>query len=233
MGPPPAAAGDEGAVRLLASVSGISEDRARLLVARGFRDFADLVRLALPESAVKRGLHHAIARRAMLAELEPKEVRAPSGDRCPVCAAPRLSGADRCATCGSTASTGLVVETVGQKIEEVTQEIVTLTDDEDFREMPEDVRKDLLAAFAGLTPEDVLREEYGRQLDAWREKGFDVAPLEKLLATDLDEFRERSVRLIRAQILKKAEAGSFRCPLCDVRLPAATEQCENCGAKFV
>ncbi len=233
MGPEPKGPEAEEAVRLLASVPGISPDRARALVARGFRDFADIVRLALPESDVQRGLHHAIARRALLADLAPKVPRPASGDRCPVCGSAWAAGADHCATCGSARVTELPVERVEQKLQEVTEELVGLAENEDFREMPEDVRLELLGAFRGLSPDDVVREEYRHQIDAWREKGFDVSSLEALLDTDLDAFRERSVRLIRAQILKKAEGGQFRCPLCDVRLPPAAEQCENCGAKFV
>ena len=38
---------DDEAVRILASVPGISEEQARELVARGFHDFSDIVRLAL------------------------------------------------------------------------------------------------------------------------------------------------------------------------------------------
>jgi predicted amidophosphoribosyltransferase len=231
--PEPKGPEDEEAVQLLASVPGISQDRARALVARGFRDFSDIVRLALPEGDVQRGLHHAIARRALLADLAPKAARPASRDRCPVCDSAWRAGADHCTTCGSAMRTDMPVEMVGQKLQEVTEQLVGLSDDQDFREMPEDIRRELIGAFGGLSPEEVVREEYRRQIDAWRKKGFDVETLETLLATDLDGFRERSVRLIRAQILKKAEKGQFRCPLCDVRLPPAAEQCENCGAKFV
>jgi len=233
LGPAPKGPADEEAVRLLASVPGIGEDRAKVLVAKGYRDFSDIVRLALPEAAVKRGLHHAIARRALLADLAPKENRAASGATCPVCGSPWPRDADRCRVCGSVATAHLPVAAVEQKLQQVTDELVTLARDEDVRAMPEDVRKELLDAFAGLKPEEVMRDEYRRQVEAWREKGFDVAPLEKLLDEDLEAFRERGVRLIRAQILKRVRAGDFRCPLCDVVLPPEAEACENCGAKFV
>ncbi len=233
LGPEMTLPSDEESVRLLASVPGISEARARQLVARGFHDFSDIVRLALPESAVRKGLHHAIARRALLADLIPKVPAVARGDRCPVCGSPWPADADRCTTCGSAASAEAPVAAVEQKLEQVTGEIVALSHDEDFREMPEDVRRELLDAFGGLDPEALVREEYRRQVEAWRAKGFDVGPLEDLLASDLEGFREKSVRLIRAQILKKVEGGEFRCPLCDVVLPPEAEQCENCGAKFV
>lgn len=224
---------DAESVRLLASVPGISEARARQLVARGFHDFSDIVRLALPESARRRGLHHAIARRALLADLVPKVPAVARGDRCPVCGSAWPASSDRCTTCGSAASTEVPVAAVEQKLEQVTGEIVALSHDADFREMPEDIRRELLDAFGGLDPEALVREEYRHQIEAWREKGFDVGPLEALLASNLDGFREKSVRLIRAQILKKVEGGEFRCPLCDVALPPEAEQCENCGAKFM
>ncbi len=224
---------DEESVRLLASVPGISETRARALAARGFHDFSDVVRLALPESAVRMGLHHAIARRALLADLVPQVPAVARSDRCPVCGSPWPADSDHCTTCGSAASAEVPVAAVEQTLERVTGQIVALSSDKDFREMPEDIRRELLDALGGLDPEDLVREEYGRQIEAWREKGFDVGPLEALLTSDLDGFREKSVRLIRAQILKKAERGEFRCPLCDVALPPEAEQCENCGAKFV
>ncbi len=233
LGPEPARPDDEEAVRLLSSVPGITDDRARALVAKGYRDFSDIVRLALPEAAVRRGLHHAIARRALLSDLAPTGARAAAGDTCRVCGSPRTGGTDRCPVCGSAPTAEVPVAAVQAKLQAVTDELVTLARDRDVREMPEDVRRELLDAFAGLDPEDVMRDECRRQIEAWREKGFDVAPLEALLASDLDAFRERSVRLIRAQILKKVEGGEFRCPLCDVVLPPDAEACENCGAKFV
>lgn len=232
LGPAPAAPVDEEAVSVLASVPGISEARAKDLVARGFRDFADLVKLALPESEVKKGLHHAIARRALLPEPEPHAGPRADGRSCAACGTPWRSGADRCATCGSTRAEELDAEAIERKLQEVTGEIVDLAQDEDFREMPDDVREEILQAFAGVDEDDVLREEYGRQIEAWRAKGFDVEALERLLETDLAGFRERGVRLIRAQILKKGRGGRYRCPLCDAALDAAAEECENCGARF-
>ncbi|HEY7516162.1 MAG TPA: hypothetical protein VIC87_16855 [Vicinamibacteria bacterium] len=232
MGTRPRKPEDHEAVLLLASIPGISETRARELVARGFRDFADIVKLALPESAVRKGLHHAIARRALLVDLEPKATARTNGRRCSVCGAAWLVGADRCAACGSSRVEEHDAKAIGRKLQEVTGEIVELAQDEDFRGMPPEVREELLEAFAGVNEEEILREEYRRQTEAWRAKGFDVTALEGLLAGDLSAFRECSVRLIRSQIRKRSEHGRFRCPLCDVILPAAAEECENCGAQF-
>ena len=232
MGPEPKGPADEESVRLLASVPGITETRAKELVARGFRDFSDVVRLALPESAVKKGLHHSIARKAMLSGLETKQTAKTGARRCSMCGAAWLAGADRCAACGSTRAPELDAEAIDRKLLQVTGEIVDLAQDEDFQEMPPEIREEILQAFGGMDGDDLLREEYRRQIDAWREKGFDVRPLERLLDTDLPSFRERGVRLIRAQILKRTDGGQYRCPLCDVPLPAAAEECENCGARF-
>src|SRR2546428_2627732 len=105
---PANATSEEGeAFRSLASVPGMSEERARALAAKGFRDFADVVRLALPESAVRQGLHPTIARKVLLADLVPRPPRAMSGARCPRCGAAWLADATRCASCGSTGGLAL------------------------------------------------------------------------------------------------------------------------------
>lgn len=228
--PPPVADGD--AVRALASIPGITDERAKELVLRGFRDFSDLVRLALPERAVRQGLHHAIARKAILADLVGRSERTVSGARCPMCGAAWLANATRCAACGSSSDLEIDPAAMEQKLQEISGEIVDLATDEDFQRMPEDVRNELVQAFGGLDEGDFIRQEYHHQIDAWRAKHFDATPLERLLDDDLDHFRERSARLIRAQVMKKAEGGKYRCPLCEVLLASTAEECENCGARF-
>jgi len=223
---------DREAIRALASVPGISDDRARALVAKGFRDFSDVVRLALPESAVRLGVHHTIARRALLLDLVARPERLMSGARCPMCGAAWLANATRCAACGSGSDLGLDPAVVEQKLQEITGGIVDLATDEDFLGMPEEVRTELLDVFGGLTPEDLLREECGHQVEAWRMKGFDVEPVERILTDDLLHFRERTARVIRAQVMKKATAGRYRCPLCEIALERTVEECGNCGARF-
>ncbi len=220
------------AFRSLASVPGISEDRAKELAAKGFRDFADVVRLALPESTVRQGLHHTIARKVLLADLVPRPQHSVSGARCPMCGAAWLANATRCASCGSTFGLELDPVAIEQRLEQITGDLVNLAADEDFQGMPEDVRNEILQAFGGVTREDLLREEYTHQIEAWRTKGFDVARVEHLLEEDLSNFRERSARLIRLQVAKKADSGTYRCPLCEIRLESAAEECGNCGARF-
>ncbi|TLZ43269.1 MAG: hypothetical protein E6K19_07655 [Methanobacteriota archaeon] len=223
---------DRDAHKALASIPGITEDQAKDLVARGFRDFSDVVRLALPKSAVRLGLHHAIARKALLVTLAAGPERPVDAARCPMCGAAWLAGAPRCAACGSAFDPTLDPSLVEQKLQEITGEIVDLAADPDFREMPPAIRAEFWQAFGGLSPEDLLREECRHQIDAWRLKGFDVLAVERILGEDLVRFRERSTRLIRAQVMKKAESGTYRCPLCEVRLESTAEACGNCGAQF-
>ncbi len=232
LGPRTGAPSDRDAIRALASIPGISDDRARELVRKGFRDFSDLVRLTLPEPAVRQGVHHAIARKAMLADLVARPERIVSGARCPMCGAAWIASATRCAACGSSLEAELDPTAIERKLQELTGEIVDLATDPDVQAMPEDIRNDLLHAFGDLSEEDLLREEFRHQVDAWRAKGFEVSRLERLLDEDLEHFRERSARLIRAQVMKKAERGKYRCPLCEFLLESSAEECGNCGARF-
>jgi hypothetical protein len=147
---------------------------------------------------------------------------------CDVCG--YVSEALVCPVCGSDSGPQIDPKGLERKIQDVTREIVELAADPDFREMPAEVREELFLAAAGVDPDDVLRDEYRRQLDAWRDKGFDVSSAERLLTTDLDAFRRRSARLIRAQA-RKGGRGT-RCPLCEFELPPRAKECENCGARF-
>jgi len=220
------------AVRSLSSVPGISEERAKGLAAKGFRDFADVVRLALPESAVRQGLHHTIARKVLLADLVPRPPHAVSGARCLMCGAAWLANATRCASCGSSFDLEFNPAAIERRLQEITGDLVNLSADEDFQGMPEDVRNEIMQAFGGVTRDDLLRDEYSHQIEAWRTKGFDVEQLEPFLEEDLVHFRERSARVIRLQVGKKADSGKYRCPLCEVRLESTAEECGNCGARF-
>src|SRR3989441_4010427 len=220
------------AVGSLSSVPGISEERAKGLAAKGFRDFADVVRLALPDSAVRQGLHHTIARKALLADLVPRPPHAVSGARCLMCGAAWFANATRCASCGSSFDLEFNPAAIERRLQEITGDLVNLAADEDFQGMPEDVRNEIMQAFGGGARDGLLREDYSHQIEAWRTKGFDVEQLEPLLEEDLLHFRERSARLIRLQVGKKADSGKYRCPLCEVRLESTAEECGDCGARF-
>src|SRR2546427_7613764 len=176
---PAHATSEEGeAFRSLASVPGMSEERARALAAKGFRDFADVVRLALPESAVRLGLHHTIARKVLLTDRVPRPPRAVSGARCPVCGAAWLAEATRRASCGATVGLELHPVAIQRGLDEITGGLLDLAEDEGFQGMPEDVRNEILQAFGGGTRDDLLRGEYVHQIEAWRTKGSGLAPVE-------------------------------------------------------
>src|SRR6266566_6079305 len=110
---------DQEAVRTLSSVPGISESRAKELVAKGFRDFSDVVRLALPESAVRLGVHHAIARKALLLDLVTRKEPHPTRAQCPMCGAAWLAQATRCAACGASFDLALDPIVMEQKLQEI------------------------------------------------------------------------------------------------------------------
>lgn len=148
---------------------------------------------------------------------------------CPRCGKPSSGPIAFCEDCGSALTARVPAD---DKLREVTLELLTLTDDADFREMPEEVRRDLLDAVIGLSPEAVVREECRRQIQAWRDRGFEVGALEALLDTDLEAFRERGAQLIRVQIHRTSRDSTPRCPLCDARLPPAAQRCDNCGARL-
>ena len=151
---------------------------------------------------------------------------------CPMCGAAWLANATQCEACGSSFDLDLNPVNIKEKLQELTGEVVDLTTDEDFLAMPDDVQNELLQAVGGVSQEDLLREECRHQIEAWRTKGFDVAPVERILEEDLTYFREISARLIHAQVMKKAESGTYRCPLCEVLLESTAEECGNCGARF-
>src|SRR5207247_3344150 len=130
----------------------------------------------------------------------------------------RLARAHRCTACVSIFNLAIDPVVMEQKLQEITGEIIDLAMDEDFRGMPESVRDELMQAFGGLRPEELLREEYEHQVEAWRGKGFDVTSVERILTEDFSHFRERTARLIRAQVMKNAESGKYRCPLCEVEI---------------
>src|SRR5439155_1905297 len=122
---------------------------------KGFRDLAGVVRLGLPESAVRLGLHHRIARKVLLADLVPRPPRAVSGARCPVCGAAWLAEATRCASCGSTVGVELDPVAIERRLEEITGDLVNLAEDEDFQGMPEEIRNEILQAFGGVTRDEL------------------------------------------------------------------------------
>src|SRR5207247_1960350 len=123
---------------------------------------------------------------------------------------------------------------IEKRLAEVQGSLAPLAEDPDFKSMPATVRKEILDEIGTMLQAPTLPTdaEFGAQIEAWRERGFDVDPVLVLLAQHPNNFRERAVRLIRSQIRKKMEGGTFKCPLCEVYLEPAAGACGNCGAKF-
>jgi len=111
--------------------------------------------------------------------------------------------------------------------------VYDLASDPDFREMPTEMREEILDAFEGAGLAISTESEYAQQFREWRVRGFETLELEQILRDEgSDAFKAKFVAIIRCQLLKRRDGGRFACPLCDVELDATTEECENCGAKF-
>jgi ribosomal protein L32 len=218
------------AIERIARLPGVDHAAARRLVARGFTDPADVLKLALPDRAVRLGLHRTFARRLTLDELPtPRQVRKTVA--CPTCGTPREAAGRECPACGARGEREIAVDEVRRKLEEVAGVVYDLAADPDFQGMPEELREEILDAFeeAGFTAES----EYAEQFREWRARGIDTAQVERVLREEGPEaFHEKFVRMIRAQLLKRRKGDRFECPLCEVELPANVEECDNCGAKF-
>ncbi|HTD80606.1 MAG TPA: hypothetical protein VK723_00505 [Thermoplasmata archaeon] len=225
---------EERAVRAFALVPGMDDGTARRLYARGFREFADVIKLGLPESAVRKGLHHTISRKIILGTVVPKASHRVGRTACMACYAVVLETETKCPACGAAVGPEAEMAFIESRLSAVQGSLAPLAEDPDFRAMPDPVRAEILREISTMlvSPSPPSDAELRAQIEAWRRKGFDVDPILVLLAQHPNNFRERAVRLIRAQIRKKMEGGVFRCPLCDVYLEPAAEECGNCGAKF-
>src|SRR5437867_4197988 len=139
-----------------------------------------------------------------------------------------------CAACGAPLGADAEEAFIKMRLAGVQGSLAPLAEDPDFRSMPATVRQEILEEISTMlqAPSPPTDAEFAAQIEAWRERGFDVDPVLVLLAQHPNNFRERAVRLIRSQIRKKMEGGLFKCPLCDVYLEPAAEECGNCGAKF-
>jgi len=225
--------GTERAIRTLSRVPGFDEGRARALYARGFRNFADVIKLGLPDSAVRRGLHHTISRKVLLSTILPPKRSRVGKTTCLECHTTVLESETTCPACGMALGSDAEEAFIERRLATVEAATGRLSDDPDFRSMPDDVRAQILRAMGTmLEQETVTDEEFDRQIEAWRTKGFDVEPVLVLLGQHPNDLRDRAIRLIRAQIRKKRDGGVFKCPLCDEVLAPTVEECENCGARF-
>src|SRR2546426_8315625 len=69
--PPPAEEAPDDTVQRLTLLPGIDDSTAQWLYGHGINDPADLVKIGLPENAIRHGLHRTLARRATIQDLHP------------------------------------------------------------------------------------------------------------------------------------------------------------------
>lgn len=228
----PPADPDAGAIDRLSYLPGVDAQTARQLYARGYHDPADVLKIALPERAVRLGLHRTLARKATMGELRPLK-RVKKTVACPTCSAPRDAKAALCSTCGSPWERGPTPEDVARQIESIVGEVWDLPADPDFRGLPLEMRDEILDTFEGEGVAVSSENECVEQLRAWQRHGFDTRVLETILRDEgSDAFKAKCVGAIRSQLMKRRHGSAFVCPLCEVILAATAEECDNCGAKF-
>src|SRR2546422_262663 len=173
------------AVDRLSRLPGVNSDTARRLVARGFRDPADILQLALPERAVRLGLHRTLARRLTLDGL-PSAPHVRKTVLCATCGLPRESRGGECAACGSRGERVVPSDEMERALGQVAGLVYDLSSDPDFQGMPDALREEILEAFeeAGLATVD---GEYAEQFREWRSRGFDTHGLQRLLREECVE----------------------------------------------
>ncbi len=229
---PPPEPEDDAAIERLTHLPGVSKATAAELHRRGFRDPSEVLRLALPDRAVRLGVHRTLARKVTLEELRPVRhfVKTVA---CPTCGAPRKPSDARCPACDSPWDREPNPEEMRKAIAEVAGEIHDLAADPDFRGLPEEMREEILEAVEGAGFPLETENEFAQQFQEWKARGFDTAELERILREEgSDVFKATFVRVIRSQLLKRRDQGRFQCPLCESDVPPTAEECENCGAKF-
>ena len=223
-------------IERLIQLPGIDDRMARWLYGRGYWDPADVLKLALPERAIRLGLHRTLARKITLNQLTVaprirKEVP------CPVCETPKASANAVCAACGARGEREPTPEEIQRQLAEVVGEVQDLAADPDFLEMPTDLREEILDAFdADVAPAITVPQApqtYERQFSEWRACGIDTTLLEQILHQEGEAaFRSKFAPIVRRQLGKRRDNGRFWCPVCDEELAPEEPECENCGAKF-
>lgn len=222
------------AVQRFQLIPGVTEDMADKLYDKGIRSFADLIGMSLPESERRRGLHRIIARRLMLSGLAVAEEKAQDELSCARCRGPLDANELKCQICGAPAGAAfLELQINGQtvKLGEYMDELYQFVKNTVRGRATKEIGSVFASAMAELDERQIVKEEYRNQIKAWREKGFDVSGLEEILENDYENFKERSLKLIKAQVRRRGR-NVLRCPLCDFLLKESWRDCPNCGAKF-
>jgi len=242
----------EASMKSLMIVAGISQEAARTLYGQGIHDFSELVKLALPQKAVKLGLHKTIARRMMMAEFIKQGKKFDEGV-CPVCQSSFDVETGFCPKCKYSPLPEGSEDWIKERIDKVTGELENLSRNPEFLGMPDESRKQVIdelnedlesgeneekiiaemeSVFEEVDAEDEQKQQYRLQIQGWREKGFDVSELEKLLDTDMEKFRKECVKLMRSQIRRQRDELEYECAMCQTRVQADAKDCPKCGATF-
>jgi hypothetical protein len=224
-------------IERLIQLPGIDDRTARWLYGRGYWNPADVLKLALPERAIRLGLHRTLARKITLNQLPMATPRIRKEVPCPLCGTPKASANAVCAACGARGEREPTSEEIQKQLAEVVGEVQDLAADPDFLEMPEDLREEILDAFdadvARAIPVPEASQTYERQFGEWRERGIDTTLVERILREEGEgAFRAKFAAIVRCQLGKRRDNGRFWCPVCDEELAADEPECENCGAKF-
>ena len=242
----------EASIKSMMLVGGLSREAAQTLYKQGISDFSELVKLALPPGAARLGLHKTIARRMMMAEYIKQGKKFEEGI-CPVCQSPFDEETGYCQKCRYSPLPEGSDDWIKGRLDKVADEVESLMTNPDFQEMPDESKKQALdeineelepvedeekmiseleSVFGPVETEDESKLQYRLQIQAWREKGFNVDELEKLLETDIEKFRNEGVRLVRSQIRKQNDELEFECGMCHTRVGGDAEECPKCGARF-
>src|SRR5207247_11126219 len=108
---------------------------------RGFRDFADVIKLGLPDAAVKKGLHHTISLKILLSSVMPKPPTSRIGRvTCMACAATVLDTETRCPACGAGLGPDAEEAFIEKRLAEGQGALAPLAEDPDFKSIAATVR---------------------------------------------------------------------------------------------
>ncbi len=237
-------------LRGLMMIKGMTKEIAKSLFEQGFRDFSEVIKLALPAKAVGLGLHKTIARKMKMSDFIGGPLRRGDG-KCPVCTSEFDHGTGVCQKCKYSPLPTWSEAWIEERLAKVEGRVDNLYSDPDFLSLPSEIRTQLIKELGGMLEAGVDEEtlvselenifgssnletieKYREQIEDWKRKGFDVAQLEDLLYRDVKAFQQSCVEVIKKQTKKMKNRDNFACPLCNTKVDETTNKCPNCGAMF-
>jgi len=211
---------------------GIDDRTARWLYGHGYADPSDVLKLGLSDRAVRLGLHRTLARKVNLGEMR-NAPRIRKEVPCAVCLTPKPSAAATCPACGVRAERQPTMEEIEGQLAQVVGEVDDLASDPDFREMPTDLRDEILDAFDPIPGASATGTSHAQQFEEWRSHGIDTSPLEQLLREEGEgAFRGKFAEIVRGQVAKREPGPRSSCAICEEAVSPSDRLCDNCGAKL-